>query len=84
MENAFKHANLKSVDQPVLLKLKKSMNKLQIHSSNVFGQKNKDKHSGIGLDNLRKRLALLYDDDFDMKITKADGRFAIDMEIPLA
>lgn len=84
MENAFKHANLKSVDQPVLLKLKKSMNKLQIHSSNVFGQKNKDKHSGIGLDNLRKRLGLLYDDDFDMKITKADGRFAIDMEIPLA
>ena len=42
-----------------------------------------DKCSGIGLDNVRKRLTLLYGSDYSMDIAEKDGMYDLHLEIPV-
>ena len=42
-----------------------------------------DKCSGIGLDNVRKRLTLLYGGDYSMDIAEKDGMYDLHLEIPV-
>ena len=38
--------------------------------------------SGIGLENIRKRLSLLYDDSYKLSISDSDGRFDVTLSFP--
>lgn len=42
-----------------------------------------DNHHGIGLENLRKRLLLLFNDNFDLSISDADDHYAVSLSIPI-
>ena len=42
-----------------------------------------DKCSGIGLENVRKRLTLLYGSDYSMDIAEKDGMYDLHLEIPV-
>ena len=39
---------------------------------------------GLGLPNARERLALLYGEDWRLDQSRGDGRFVIEVEIPLS
>ena len=67
IENAFKHG-IDSV-QPSYIKIKLTIEKEEIHYSVInssFPQKNKVTDSGIGLENLKKRLELVYPNRFEL------------------
>ena len=67
IENAFKHG----IDaiQTSFIKIKLTIEKDEIHyivSNSYFPQFSKETNSGIGLDNLKKRLELLYPNKFEL------------------
>jgi two-component system LytT family sensor kinase len=47
-------------------------------------QDSKDKSSGIGLVNVRRRLELLYRDNFNLDIMKTESVFIADLKIKLS
>jgi sensor histidine kinase YesM len=68
VENAFKHGDLKSADDPIIIKL--SVNKEGIHFYCRNRKKTglKELSTGIGLDNIKKRLDLAYDKNYSFNI----------------
>jgi sensor histidine kinase YesM len=46
-------------------------------------EQQKDKTSGIGLTNAKRRLNLLYDNSHSLQVDKRDGWFKIDLQIKL-
>jgi LytS/YehU family sensor histidine kinase len=61
VENALKHGILNQPSQPVTIRLVlPSPQQLQFEVYNHINQHQKDHTTGIGLANLRRRLALLY------------------------
>jgi len=81
IENAFKHGNLK--DSPVLFNIKPDADFLKVEVSNKIGLKEKDSSSGIGLDNVQKRLELIYDSKAYFNAQVIDEDFLVDIKIPL-
>lgn len=84
VENAFKHAYLKDQDQPLVIEFKKVENQLYFRTKNAKSIQEKDEHSGIGLENIRKRLQLLYQDQQELKILEDEHTFEVQVKIPLA
>ena len=82
VENAFKHGvsydnasyiyiDIKSEDGYVVGRFENSVNPT----------KRSDK-PGIGLENVRKRLDLIYNDDYDLQIEETDNSYCITLKIP--
>lgn len=82
LENSFKHANLKSKSNPFNLKIKKQTDGILVQSSNEIVKQSKDKVGGIGLENLRKRLALLFEKEISFKVEQKDQVFSIEIALP--
>lgn len=78
VENAFKHGDLR---QPVKLSLTASGKSLEYSVTNYFGQKQKDKVGGIGLENLRKRLELLYGEKHNLLIESGHNTYKAYLKI---
>ncbi|MEM6770455.1 MAG: histidine kinase, partial [Bacteroidota bacterium] len=78
VENAFKHGDLR---QPVSIKLTITGQMLSYTVVNHYGPKQKDGVGGIGLDNLRKRLALLYGDRQNIALEANDNSYRAHLEI---
>jgi LytS/YehU family sensor histidine kinase len=55
---------------------------IRIENTGKFERKNRNKESGIGLANTRKRLDLLYGDQADFKIYNANGMVRTEILIP--
>lgn len=81
-ENAFKHADLKSEKHPFILSIKAKGQGIHIQSSNKIGNHSKDQAGGIGLENLRKRLELLYEDGVSFLVEQKKLVFSIDIILP--
>ena len=73
VENAFKHVS-SSPDMPaIVIRLTVTDEEVQLTCKNHFRPKTQGEgkqHSGIGLANARRRLALLYPDRFDLEVTE--------------
>jgi LytS/YehU family sensor histidine kinase len=69
VENAFKHGNLKSPDHPIEIKLTVEHNSLYFYCRNRKKTGPKELGTGIGLDNIKKRLDLAYGNQYSFKIT---------------
>lgn len=78
VENAFKHGDLR---QPTTVQLTAGEGQLDYRVTNSFGAKQKDGVGGIGLDNLRKRLALLYPDRHELELTAEGTIFTAHLKI---
>ncbi len=82
VENIFKHGIDKTKeDNTASLTLTMHNNKLQFSVSNKIAELHKEK--GFGLDNLKKRLALLYDSNYVLTTTINNNIFEAFMEIPI-
>lgn len=84
VENAFKHSNIQDVATAFI--------KISIHATNetvIFKVQNsfrkmvksKDAVGGIGIQNVKKRLALLYPDAHSLSINENEGSFEVELKI---
>ncbi|MCB0637541.1 MAG: histidine kinase, partial [Lewinella sp.] len=80
VENAFKHGDL---HQPVRISLRETPTQLLFSVSNARAEREKDRTGGIGLENVRRRLALLYGEDYILTIDHNEHTFSAELEIAL-
>jgi len=66
VENAFKHGDLKSSEHPIDIRLDVEGNELKFYCRNRKKTGPKEISTGVGLDNIRKRLELAYGDQYKM------------------
>ena len=83
VENAFKHGDLKDKACPLIIELSVAQNELNFIVVNKKGSFIKDDSSGIGLDNVKKRLSLVYGARQQLKINDAAVLFTIKLTINL-
>ncbi|MEC3907745.1 histidine kinase [Tamlana sp. 2201CG12-4] len=80
IENSFKHGHLKQGTLHINIKLFCKGNSI------LFLIENTSKHTelttnGIGLDNIKKRLDLLYKDDYSLAIQNDEGLFRVNLKL---
>jgi hypothetical protein len=83
IENAAKHGILTDSQKPVDIELKVA------HDSIVFSIRNfknsylKDMEGGIGIQNVQKRLELLYENSYSLNVKETADKFFVDLQLPL-
>ena len=82
VENAFKHGISYSTDSFIRAKVELQDGKVIFHCSNSSHPSVGDSRHGIGLDNVRKRLSLLYGNTFTLSTDEGEGRFDVLLSIP--
>jgi len=86
VENAFKHGTGMIADAAISVELAAKNNLLQFTVRNKFNDASgevKDKTSGIGLTNTKRRLNLLYGNNHTLLINKKDGWFTVSLQLNL-
>ena len=86
IENAFKHGTGLIQDPEIDICLEATADQLKFKVRNKYKdeyEEPKDRTSGIGLTNVRRRLNLLYGKDFDLKIEKAGGWHTVSLNLKL-
>ena len=68
VENAFKHGIATDIENPIRIELNLSEGKLLFHVINIKSSLNKDITGGIGLQNVQRRLSLIYKDRYRLHI----------------
>lgn len=84
VENAFKHGrkNYKLPGITILIQIHDSSLDFDIRNYiNPAGNANKDQQGGIGLDNVRKRLDMIYPDAYDLLIEQTKEEFHVHLTI---
>jgi len=86
VENAFKHGTGIIECAQINIDLKETNGMLQFIVSNKYNDNlnaAKDKSSGIGLNNVQRRLNLLYGNNHTLLINKENGWFTVSLQINL-
>lgn len=86
VENAFKHVSGLVGETEIDIELMAENNVLRFKVRNMYNPSSneiKDKTSGIGLPNVRRRLNLLYGKSHNLLITKDNNWFVVSLEIHL-
>lgn len=85
VENAFKHGTGMIENPTIDISLEILDNELMFSVKNKYFQddKTKDKVSGIGLSNVKRRLELLYGDNYDIDISKSQDWFSVNLKLKL-
>lgn len=68
VENAFKHGDLKSCEHPIAIRIDVNEERLRFNCRNRKKSGPKELSTGIGLDNIRKRLDLAYGKDYSLQV----------------
>lgn len=82
-ENAFKHGILTNPKNPVKIRLKATNSNIQFTIQNKKNIDQKDKTGGIGLNNVRRRLLLLYPNGHNLIINDEGDFYKIDLTLQL-
>ena len=83
IENAFKHGILTEKTKPVNIDLKITDHQMQFSITNFNNGYQKDGVGGIGLQNVQKRLELIYGEKHKLDISKTDDQFNVNLLLPL-
>jgi sensor histidine kinase YesM len=86
VENAFKHGTGFIQNAEIIIELKAHNNVIQFMVANQFdssAQEEKDKTSGIGLQNVRRRLNLLYENRHTLSIDNRDNKYVVSLQLNL-
>ncbi|HCA09107.1 histidine kinase [Chryseobacterium sp.] len=79
VENAFKHGDFR--EKGFVLKVSDDNKVLHFYLHNYKNQKVKDTASGIGIDNVKKRLEILYPKKHELYIKDLECEFIVDLRI---
>ena len=85
-ENAFKHGNLEDMENGWLkseLKMENGVLEFNISNSIKSLKKINKEKGGVGLENIRDRLRLLFPEKHELKIKKEEGFFCVNLKIDL-
>lgn len=80
VENAFKHGDTKNGNQ-IHIKLHADDEVIRFSINNVIGTHQKDTSGGIGLENVQRRLELLYPGHHTLQVQKTKDIFEVQLEI---
>lgn len=83
LENAFKHGISYDKESYIHIVMSFTEDQLQFRVENSNHSKKAEGSSGIGIENIRKRLDLLYKKDYDLAITETNDKYVINLNIPL-
>ncbi len=85
VENAFKHGTGEIEAPSIVVDLYADQKHLRFSVQNFYNptDKHKEEHSGIGLSNVKRRLALLYPDKHTLYINHDDNTFTVMLQIEL-
>ncbi|MFR9650197.1 MAG: histidine kinase [Rikenellaceae bacterium] len=84
IENAFKHGVRGNRNSIIDIKIEVAQKRLLYRVENSIGGRNTHSQKvGIGLDNLRKRLDLLYKNNYILKIEKVNNHHIVELNIPI-
>ena len=81
VENAFKHGDFNG--KGFILKIVDTDGVLHFYLQNWKTKKQKDTSSGIGIENVRKRLEILYPKKYELEIKDSDADYIVDLKIDL-
>ena len=84
IENAFKHGDKKNKGSGIIINLRitgELLNFEVVNSKSINADK--DQASGIGLNNIRRRLELIYIDSFDLTIQETDRQYKINLSLKI-
>ncbi|WP_276875139.1 sensor histidine kinase [Chryseobacterium joostei] len=82
VENAFKHGDFRG--KGFVVSISEDMGKLNFYLQNFKITREKDKVSGIGIENVRKRLEILYPKKYELHIKETESEFIVDLRIDLS
>lgn len=84
IENMFKHGSQIGTSPLFVIDIQISENRFHLFCKNYLREdKNIDNRSGIGLQNVRKQLELLYKDKYDFEINNTEKEFKVNLTIEL-
>ena len=84
IENAFKHSDKGNEISPINLDLICNGEKILFSIENYYLKDktdNNDKNGGIGLKNVKRRLDLIYNENYKMDINKSENKFSVKLEL---
>ena len=87
VENALKHSNIDDRENSFInIKIDADTDKIDFEIENSKPKKAiiKDSVGGIGLENVKKRLAILYPEKHELKISETDTNFKVNLHLKLA
>lgn len=84
VENAFKHGVSYQKDSFISIRLELDGNSLLFRCLNTKSAGGEDKHHGIGLENVRKRLRLLFGNDYALSINEDEYSFEVLLAVPVS
>ena len=87
VENAVKHSvTISGVESYIRIKIEINEGKLYFHCVNSKDpdyRPSSEKHSGLGLANIKRRLELLYADNYVLEITSEENKYTIKLTVPI-
>ena len=84
IENAFKHGfDLLDKEAFINVSLRNEDNTLHFYIENNFNTNTEEHEKGIGLENVKRRLALIYPETHELKIVKNETLFSVDLKLYL-
>lgn len=83
VENAFKHGISYTEDSFIDIDIATTENMIRLTVKNSHFKERVAERGGIGLDNVLKRLALLYEHEHEIDITETENQFIVDLKIAL-
>ena len=86
VENALKHSNIDDIENAFInIKINADPDNISFEIENSKPKKaiSKDRIGGIGLENVKKRLAILYPEKHDLKISETDTSFKVILHLKL-
>lgn len=85
VENAFKHSSLKNEKNKINIRLSINNSLIEFTCINDLSENRieKDKSGGIGLNIIKKRLELIYPNNYQLDIDESDKKFAVSLKIKL-
>lgn len=83
VENAFKHGNLRDENIPLVIDLRLNGEIILFNVNNKIGTFNKDHTGGIGSENVKKRLELIYGNKHTLAIADVDEQYCVKLTIDL-
>jgi two-component system, LytTR family, sensor kinase len=83
VENAFKHGIVNDLEIPISITLSISDDTLFFHVFNKKTDMNKDSTGGIGLTNVKRRLELLYKNEYSLTIDDKNDTYRCELNLTL-
>ena len=83
VENAFKHGVSYQRHSFIDISIETADNHLHFHCRNSKVPQGEDRHGGVGLQNVKQRLQLIYGSTYTLDIKDEDDTYTVDLTLPL-